>query len=49
MEPINAEHFNMKTMIADYMEKGFLDNIIDMFKHDKSLMNMSGTYYQMKG
>ena len=22
-------------MIADYMEKGFLENIIDMFKHDK--------------
>ncbi|MEW6419163.1 MAG: HEAT repeat domain-containing protein [Nitrospirota bacterium] len=27
----------MKTMIADYMEKGFLENIIDMFKHDVSL------------
>jgi hypothetical protein len=26
----------MKTMIADYMEKGFLDNIIDVFKHDNS-------------
>ena len=23
-------------MLADYMDKGFLDNIIDMFKHDKS-------------
>jgi hypothetical protein len=23
-------------MIADYMEKGFLENIIDMFKNDKS-------------
>ncbi len=23
-------------MIADYMENGFLENIIDMFKHDKS-------------
>jgi len=31
------EYFDMKTMIADYMEKGFLDNIIDMFKHDSSL------------
>lgn len=28
-------HF--KTMVLDHMEKGFLDNIIDMFKHDKSL------------
>ena len=27
----------LKTMIADYMEKGFLENIIDMFKHDKTL------------
>jgi len=22
------------TMVADYMDKGFLENIIDMFKHD---------------
>jgi hypothetical protein len=28
---------DIKTMIADYMEKGFLENIIDMFKHDASL------------
>jgi len=31
---IDAE---LKTMILDYMEKGFLENIIDMFKHDESL------------
>jgi len=37
MEPINTEYFDMKNMIADYMEKGFLENIIDMFKHDVSL------------
>ncbi len=37
MEPINTEYFDMKNMIADYMEKGFLDNIIDVFKHDSSL------------
>ncbi|MHB8883353.1 MAG: HEAT repeat domain-containing protein [Thermodesulfovibrionales bacterium] len=24
-------------MLADYMENGFLDNIIDMFRHDRSL------------
>ena len=24
-------------MIADHMEKGFLENIVDMFKHDPSL------------
>jgi HEAT repeat protein len=27
----------LKTMVLDYMEKGFLENIIDMFKHDESL------------
>lgn len=27
----------LKTMVLDYLQKGFLDNIIDMFKHDKSL------------
>ena len=29
-------------MIADYMENGYLDNIIDMFKHDKSLYEYVG-------
>ncbi len=28
---------SLEEMIADYMEKGFLDNIIDMFKYDKGL------------
>lgn len=32
----------MLKMIADYMEKGFLDNIIDMFKHDKNLYSLIG-------
>ena len=27
----------MKTMLADYMENGLLDNIIDMFKYDRTL------------
>lgn len=27
----------LRTTILDYMEKGFLDNIIDMFKHDEGL------------
>lgn len=31
---INEE---LKSMISDYMQKGFLENIIDLFKHDKSL------------
>jgi HEAT repeat protein len=37
MENINIEDFDLKAIIAEYMEKGFLDNIIDMFKHDKNL------------
>lgn len=37
MKPFNIEHSGMKTMIVDYMDKGFLENIIDMFKHDVSL------------
>ena len=27
----------LRTMVLDHMEKGFLDNIIDMFSHDESL------------
>ncbi len=27
----------MQKMVADYMENGLLDNIIDMFKHDAAL------------
>lgn len=27
----------LKTMILNYMEKGFLENIIDMFRYDDSL------------
>jgi HEAT repeat protein len=36
------ESFDMTAMIADYMEKGFLENIIDMFKHDKALYPLIG-------
>jgi HEAT repeat protein len=30
----------MKKMIADYMEKGYLENIVDMFRQDKSLYSL---------
>lgn len=33
---------DIKSMIADYMEKGFLENIIDMFKHDRGLYFLVG-------
>ena len=32
----------MTKMIADYMEHGFLENIIDMFKHDRGLYPVIG-------
>jgi HEAT repeat protein len=34
------------SMIADYMEKGFLENIIDMFIHDGSLYELIGELIQ---
>ena len=34
--------FQMKKMIADYMENGFIGNIVDMFKHDKTLYLLIG-------
>jgi hypothetical protein len=30
----------MLQLIADHMEKGFLENIIDMFKHDRGLYSI---------
>ena len=33
---------SLKKMIADYIEGGFLDNIIDMFRHDESLYTYVG-------
>jgi len=34
---INTDNFDIKKLIADYMEDGMLDNIVDMFKNDKDL------------
>jgi HEAT repeat protein len=33
-------------MISDYMENGFLENIIDMFRHDSSLYHLVGKLIQ---
>lgn len=38
----NTEKFNLKEVIADYLQDGFLDNIIDMFKQDKKLYEYIG-------
>jgi hypothetical protein len=35
-----TDNSDLKKMIADYMEGGLLDNIIDMFKHDKDLYEL---------
>lgn len=42
MERTNSEMFDLEKMIADYMEGGLLDNIVDMFKHDKGLYQYIG-------
>jgi HEAT repeat protein len=42
MEPVKNESDDLKTMLADSMENGLLDNIIDMFKHDQSLYTYIG-------
>jgi HEAT repeat protein len=42
MESFNIEPSVLKKLIADYLENGFLENIIDMFKHDESLYYLIG-------
>lgn len=37
MEEGAGENSDLKKMIADYMEGGMLENIIDMFKQDKGM------------
>jgi len=34
------------SMIAEYMEKGFLENIIDMYRHDSKLYGLVGELIQ---
>src|SRR5208283_1018927 len=36
-EKMIGNNDELRTMVSDYMEKGFLENIIDMFSHDESL------------
>lgn len=42
MDEFKNETQDLKKMIADYMEGGYLDNIIDMFKYDESLYECVG-------
>lgn len=34
---VTENNDELRTMVLDYMEKGFLENIIDMLRHDDSL------------
>jgi HEAT repeat protein len=42
MKSNSIDPSDIRTMIADYMEKGFLENIIDMYKYDSSLYTHIG-------
>ncbi len=42
MEQAGTGEFDVKKMMADYMENGCLENIIDMFKHDETLYSFVG-------
>jgi len=37
---------SLVSMIADYMGKGFLENIVDMFRHDSKLYGLVGELIQ---
>jgi HEAT repeat protein len=37
---------DLRSLIADHMEAGFLENIIDMFRHDSSLYRLVGELIQ---
>jgi HEAT repeat protein len=38
----NSHQAGLRQLISDYMEHGFLDNIIDMFRHDSALYSLVG-------
>jgi HEAT repeat protein len=42
MKSFNIDPSVLKKLIADHLEEGYLENIIDMFKHDSSLYTYVG-------
>ncbi len=46
MDTKDSSDQSLITLIADYMENGFLENIIDMFRHDSSLYSYIGSLIQ---
>jgi HEAT repeat protein len=46
MEMKKEEDQSLVALIADHMESGFLENIIDMFRHDRGLYRLVGELIQ---
>jgi HEAT repeat protein len=46
METDSSGDQDLITLISDHMENGFLENIIDMFRHDRSLYSLIGSLIQ---
>ncbi len=46
MGPLNQKPYDLKSLISDYMENGFLDNIISMYKQDNTLYPLIGELLQ---
>ena len=46
MDTRNTSDLPLISLIADFMENGFLENIIDMFRHDSSLYPLIGSLIQ---
>ncbi len=46
MGPLNQKPYDLKSLISDYMENGFLDNIISMYKQDNTLYPLIGELMQ---
>ena len=46
MDKYTGPDAGLKAMLADHMEAGFLENIIDMFRHDSSLYALIGDLIQ---
>ncbi len=42
----NGPQTDLRQLIADHMENGFLENIIDMFRHDSALYDLIGDLIQ---
>ena len=45
-DPFKDNDAGLAQMIADYMERGFLENIIDMYRHDSGLYRLIGILIQ---